>query len=325
MGEIAHYVIVTEDGPDLRYSHWGATSLLRDMFWGPEHALRFATAQEPCDRWRSQVWCEGAACIDTVRRQLVLYTGYDNIPVRRTYLAMLAATWAGWSVRWAGHGLFDIIGHLGLDPDLVRDHVDADPLEPDWDRTADDSITTVLSVRGTSGSLTFHALGGGLLEDLVAAGPDEILAGAHPRARLTPTTFPMSGLHLDLARREAGYWTGDGLPDPRTPPHWPGWTFTCWFDRYEDQLARTDGKLAFPIPSQTESTAQILGFLAPRDPMDTAAMATQLSELAGPGAQISTSFHAHHPLEPDEELRSRMLATGLATLPQTPEPTGSAR
>jgi hypothetical protein len=318
MGAIAHYVIVTESGFDLRYSHWGADTLLRDMFWGPDHALRLATAQEPVDRWRSSIWCEGVACIDTVRRTLLLCARLDPIPVRRAYLTMLAATWTEWSVRWAYHGVFDVIRYLGLDPDLVRDKdYGADPLAPDWDQTEDDSINTVLSARTASGSLIFHALGFGLLPDLLAAGPDEILAGTHPRARLEPTEFPMSGLHLDLTRRQAGYWTADTLGDPATPPHWPGWTFSCWFDRYEEQLTRTDGMLQLPMPPQADLTARIRRFLAPGEPLDPAAMATDLTTRLGPGALVNPYFDAHHPVEPNQELRTRMLITGLAALPPT--------
>ncbi len=262
MGALAHYVVVGELGVELRVSSFGAVSLLRDMFWGPEHGLRFAQEQASTDRWRLESMCEGVACIDTVQRTLVVQSLYGcglPLPVRRVYLAMLTATWPGWSVRWAPRGLFDVLEHVCLDPEIVRDSPGADPLPADWDLAADDSINTVVSVRTEAGELFFYGAGNSaLLPDLLEVGPDGVLAGALRRPELAPTVFPMSGLHLDLGRRAGGYWTADTLGHPVDDPEWPGWMLTCWYDRYEEQLARTDRALKLPEPVAAEQIRQFL-------------------------------------------------------------------
>src|SRR6187431_409034 len=45
VGQRANLVVVTAQGVELYYTHWGANVLDRELFWGPVHATAFARAQ----------------------------------------------------------------------------------------------------------------------------------------------------------------------------------------------------------------------------------------------------------------------------------------
>jgi hypothetical protein len=44
MGHRANLIVVRDGRYDLRYSHWAAKMLPRDLFWGPQHAIAFTQA-----------------------------------------------------------------------------------------------------------------------------------------------------------------------------------------------------------------------------------------------------------------------------------------
>jgi hypothetical protein len=49
------------------YSHWCATSLPKDLFWGPAHALNYVRMQKRVGNetgWLDEVWTEGGAVTD---------------------------------------------------------------------------------------------------------------------------------------------------------------------------------------------------------------------------------------------------------------------
>lgn len=103
MGDRANYVIVENGSWHLHYSHWGAVGLDLDLLPGPAAATRFVRAQRTVTRWLDDVWCEGAALIDHDRRLLLWFsTHLDDYAYRAAALAVLARTWPGRRLEWAG-------------------------------------------------------------------------------------------------------------------------------------------------------------------------------------------------------------------------------
>lgn len=264
MGQRANLAIVTpEPGYELYYTHWRANSLDGDLFWGPDEALRFARAQRSRSEgahWLDEVWAEGGAVIDMVRRDPLWFGGEDvrwDVPLRRMHLRLMRAMWPGWTVRWADEGVVDLARRIGLPlaTVLVAEKDDTTgpagyeltaPEQPDW-------IMGILSLRRASGALGLFALDG-LFDDLARVGPP--LADALTRSELDEQLdygarsreFPSGGVHVDEARRHVEVWLGSEAADfdRRLRAAWPGWTVVWRRDRFESQLELCDGRLVFP-------------------------------------------------------------------------------
>lgn len=244
MGQRANYAIVGEAG--LYYSNAAAVSLLRDFAAGPGEAMAFVRAQRPVEHWLDDVWCEGAAVIDPVHQVLLLFTWHHNGTADRARrLAGVRAAWPGWEVRWAYAGIEDVVAYLGLDRLSVRteiDQVTALHLPPP--EYAEDA-TCVLTIRHEDGTLRGYSVyhefcepvraGSGLLD---MAAP---LTPVRGRGVLSGSDVgPTCGVHLDVARREVGFWTTEtfkgSLDD--IAACWPGWRFEFWEDRHAEHTKR---------------------------------------------------------------------------------------
>ncbi|MDB5311507.1 MAG: hypothetical protein JWO38_5709 [Gemmataceae bacterium] len=173
-------------GYDLYYSRWAANTLPRDLFWGPAHALAFARAQRPAgdDGWLDDVWAEGGAVIDPVAGGLRLYGGEDlayDVPLRRLFLALLAAVWDGWDVGWAHEGIAALADYVGHPRDRVLTDSSDEARPPDLSPPAErDWVDLVGSVRladaavrlfPLTGDAPDHLLTGPALADSAAASP----------------------------------------------------------------------------------------------------------------------------------------------------------
>ena len=145
MGHRANLIVVRDGRYDLRYSHWAANTLPRDLFWGPDHGVAFTEAQPAAgdDGWLDNVWAEGGSVINTDARVFRLFGGEDlqyDVPLRRLYLALLAAVWQGWDVGWAHEGIADLADHAGYPRDRVLTAKPDEgftpdlrpPEQPDW-------------------------------------------------------------------------------------------------------------------------------------------------------------------------------------------------
>jgi hypothetical protein len=259
MGHRANLIVVRDGRYDLRYSHWAANTLPRDLFWGPEHAVAFTEAQPAggADGWLDDVWAEGGSVIDTDSRVFRLFGGEDlqyDVPLRRLYLALLGAAWDGWDVGWAHEGIADLADHVGYPRDRVLTAKPDEgfvpdlrpPEQPDW-------VDFVGSVRPgdgrqkhfpLAGNVADYLLAGPVLADVAAGkpGPDQLSLAERT------SSFPHGGFDLDVRSRCLNYWTaGDqpGVP-ARIAARWPGWSVTWLRDRYELQLAAAGGSLSFP-------------------------------------------------------------------------------
>jgi hypothetical protein len=237
MGSRANYVIVTEDGYELYYTHWGAQKIDYDFCWGPERAIAFIRQHdrvEPPNGWLDDRWAEGVVLVDPSKRLLLLDGGeeiYWSIQTRRFHFALLAHTWPGWEARWASEGIVDAARYVGVDERLVIEQenhsTDVSPAHSCADPAS------VCSVRHTNGSLCLYPLdqeprllirrGQALVSELARLESLDRVDG-----------FPLNdvfagGLHLDLARRRVLAWSTSAaaLIRQEMAHAFPGWT-TRW-------------------------------------------------------------------------------------------------
>jgi hypothetical protein len=267
MGHRANLVLVEGAGYQLFYSHWCAIRLTTDLFWGPEHAVKFVRMQRPVDRetgWQDDVFAEGGAVVDLNRKHLLFFGGEDvlsDVPLRRAYLELLARTWPGWTVEWACEGIADLAAYVGRPRESVLNSREYDAssgrLQPPRDEHKRHT-RLVGSARLPDGTVRLYPLLGDITyylacgEKLVdAVGPTTGL----PRLSLQDWTssFPGGGFHLDLARRQLGFWKASEAPGivQRLTSRWPDWDLRWHGDLFESQLEQTDGLLQFPQPDRS--------------------------------------------------------------------------
>ncbi len=73
MGDRANYAIRENGQVELFYSHWGATTIAEDIFWGPPKTEAFIRGSTPADEWLDDVWAQGGIAFDKDRRSLTYY------------------------------------------------------------------------------------------------------------------------------------------------------------------------------------------------------------------------------------------------------------
>lgn len=322
MGQRANYVIVGDGGFELFYSHWGANQVVRDFFWGPEHALAFVRAQDPTGEWLDEIWCEGGALVDVPKKTLLVFGGenlcYDPL-LRRVTLASMQRVWAGWEVRWAREGLGDFVDHLGLSRDLVRsnqarethDLAGLDTDDPEWPNGA-------VSVRLPAGDISLRRVDFNA-SDLLDFGPeavDRLVArpgAATLRVPLYGDAAPNGGIHVDVAARRVDLWDPGYDQDQRA---WPGWRLEHHGDRFEAQEEATGGALVFVTRPQPEVVEELMNHLMGTSNFDPKRLLDGINQ-SRPGARIEVNphFFSYHPRELPVDERARILTWALAGLP----------
>lgn len=254
MGERAHYAIAGDSR--LFYSHSGAITMFDDLSAGPRHALALVRGLRQVEHWMDDVWCEAAAVIDPARQDLLFFTWHlDGVADRAARLAGLRGAWPGWRVRWAYGGVEEVAASVGVDPLTLRSaRTPVEALHPPIDEFPEEG-KCVLTIRGEDGALRGYSLYHEFCEPMWA-GP----ALLELAAALTPVpgrgveshddTGPEFGLHVDVARREVGFWTAvtfKGALD-EVAACWPGWLVEFWEDRHEEQTRRCGEDFAmFPF------------------------------------------------------------------------------
>ncbi|NQT16544.1 MAG: hypothetical protein HQ582_27540 [Planctomycetes bacterium] len=262
MGQRANLVIVENRQYHLYYSHWCANTITRNLFWGPDHAIRFIRIQREEDEsgWLDDIWAEGGAVVDLDKRVLLLYGGEDllyEVPLRRVYLEMLRRAWSPWEVRWAHEGIADMADYVGYPRAKVLSNRSRpiapviSPREPCYGRD------TIATFRLPDGALRVYPLAA-WVESYLLTGPDLMAqcdhstdAGSLPLDDWIPDDFPRGGFHVDLAARALEYWKAADAPGllERLRAMWTDWSVTWHRDRFEAQVEATDHKLRLPIPS----------------------------------------------------------------------------
>jgi hypothetical protein len=296
VGSRANYLLVEKGGSELWYSHWGAQSIVRDLFWGPELAIPFVRRQRRTDEWLDDVWCEGAALIDLEKKVLILFGGEDihyEPPLRRVYLELLRAPWAGWEIRWAHEGLVDVAEYAGLDRATVLSGTVSDTSRAPG--AAGGWIESVTSVSWEDGRIGLYPMNCGAAYQ-VSYGPDlvDTLRGIDhkggfgaalsfregPPERFVVQDLGGGGLHVDAKRKEIHFWTASSQPDlkRRAVHRWPGWSVDWHLDRFEDQAALTGQRLAFEVATDDELLRRVVETLLYEPVKD---RAQRVQEIAG--------------------------------------------
>jgi hypothetical protein len=264
MGQRANLVIVENGGYSLFYSHWRASTLDRDLFWGPHYAEAFIRAQERVDDagWLNDIWAEGGVVLDQQAKVLLFFGGEDiyfEAPLRRVYLRLMRIVWTGWNVRWAYEGIADIAEYVGLSRQKVLAPHDPLCFALSQLRISEKILGGIVTVRWSDRDVRCYALVP-RAQDLVCAGPAlidrlrELPAPTRLDAGDLTRGFPHGGVHIDVVARRLEFWIGAPQPDilRRARTHWNDWTLVWHQDRYESQAALTDGALAFPAPTRDE-------------------------------------------------------------------------
>lgn len=331
MGQPANLIIVEHREYTLYYSHWCANTLTRDLFWGPEHAISFVSAQRAVDEtgWLDDVWAEGGAVVDCDHQVLLLFGGEDilyDVPLRRVYLAMLRQVYRGWEVRWAHEGIAEIADYVGYPRDLVLS------AKPD-NSTSDTSLSPpeqlewtglVGSFRTVDGQLELFPLHSGV-EHYLLAGPT--LLDKRERAKPVDRVpldqwlgyeFPTGGFHVDVPAKRVEYWAANDLPDTawRVSQRWPSWKVTWHRDAFEWQLKATSGKLQFPMRSTEILQQQVKEMLLRddgRSPVETILEITDKARQEGKDVQINPWALRDDRRELDAAERQRIVALALET------------
>lgn len=117
MGSRAGYV-VKRDGVATAYgSHWGASSIMDAIFWGPDYATRILTSQQTLDSLDEiDGGDEGTVLIDWDARRLLWWASDCELPAhQRLFNRLAASNWPGWQIDTA-HGLQgEVLKYLGIE------------------------------------------------------------------------------------------------------------------------------------------------------------------------------------------------------------------
>lgn len=305
-------MVVAPDGYELYYSHWGANTVDRDVFFGPEIALEYFRRQrrvQPPDGWLDEIWGEGGALLDPARKTLLYFGGEDTLfelPRRRVFQRMLEHVWAGWDVRWAQEGLGDFADYLEISRDLVRSHKQPCKLAPIALEPAFFSV--LVSYSGRLYPVTQ------VLPKVLGHGPGLLLSlrRLHGLSRLAPDEFPRSGLHIDEEARCLEFWSAAPVPDLpiRARELWPGWHIAFLRDAAERHLDRLTG-LTCPPHDKEQLVADLCAYLTRGASGDNVAsvhsfVAAQLAD--GKTVEVNGYALREDPLEIEEELRRLTVA-----------------
>lgn len=125
MGHRANYAIREQGLVELFYSSWGASTVPRDLFWGPDSAEAFIRNHSPVDGddWLDDVVGEGGAAFDKDQQTVVLFGGekVGYPPLRDVFVRLMNGLWArwGWTVEWAAWGMPDLAAQVGRDAEAA--------------------------------------------------------------------------------------------------------------------------------------------------------------------------------------------------------------
>jgi hypothetical protein len=260
MGCPAVYVVLDDAGVRAWSSRSGGYVVESDVIPGPEYALDRIAGYAPGASPLAAAGWRAGVLVDTRARELLWFGVSDSLyslTYRRACLAVLAHTWAGWTVRWGPGGAADLDRRAGgtgrvehwtgdtagilrqwpLDHGAVVAADAADLVEGWW------TLATVQPPDGPAGAWAVaHVEGHPAL-----AGTDlpALLRNLGPGSRhVDSPTPPNAGVHVDVGARTVGWWTGPPEQDvaEELPARWPGWEVSLWSDPpWEDGYDRQVG------------------------------------------------------------------------------------
>lgn len=273
MGSRASYVI-RKDGEARAYgSHWGASSLMDDLFWGPDYATKNFEAQARLDELADiDGGDEGCALIDWDQKRLLWSMANCELPVQqRLYNRLLAETWPGWSVASATRGIDDLLNHLGIPADRSDDNGEEEEPDDEEDReealdfdedlvyepkSVASPVTELedlepgnwLTIREADGSLRDYFGFPDELDDCLCAGEavidrlQQFPALEAPPAELVTT----GGAIIDRRERAVRRWEGPryAWQERSIRRAWPGWSLQDLPGGWQAHLRATEREAA---------------------------------------------------------------------------------
>ena len=272
MGSRASYV-VKKDGQAKAYgSHWGASSIIDDLMWGPDYATKAFESQTELEELAEiEGGDEGYALVDWDARRLIWFSANCELPVQqRLYNRLLAATWPDWTIDLAVHGIADLLDHLGVSPaeetdeDLEEEDVEEDDIEEedveeeDLEEELVISPTPVtgpiasiedlqignwLSIRGTDGAYRdYFGFPDGLHECLCEGERLIERLRQGPSLEAPPPELPTTGgAIIDQQNRVLWRWDGPRYAWQERPLRkaWDGWTLKDLSGQWQGQMQAT--------------------------------------------------------------------------------------
>jgi len=329
VGQRANLIIFENGTYDLYYSHWCANSLLKDLFWGPEHALKFIKIQNKVDNetgWLDEIWAEGGTVLDVDKKNLLLYGGEDllqDIPLRRVYIEVLAQVWSGWNVKWAYEGIADLAEYVGYPKSKVLKQTEGEtvrfcpPKEKDW-------LSIIASVKFIDGCTLVFPLDG-IIEDFLCYGPKlvDIIDKSFGHKEITvqewTAAFPIGGFHIDVAERTLDYWLADDAPGLliRLKEKWHGWKVNWHIDCFESHTEKANGRIVFQKRSLEELVDNLRDILLKEDYYNPAdgilKLAEQISNI-GQSVEVSSCALSNPKGELEKKTREEILGSAIQAL-----------
>lgn len=131
--------------------------------------------------------------------------------------------------------------------------------------------------------------------------------------------FPMGGFHLNLQTRTLEFWIASAAAniEARIRNQWLGWNVVYHRDCFEFQLARTKGKLRFPLPSQQTLKERIKAILLVEERSSSVERLLEISERdrqAGHQVEINPWALREDRLELELDRRKQILSSAFAEI-----------
>lgn len=129
MGSRLGVIVKTIDGWDIRYDHWSAQTLGRDIALdGYEATLTRIRQMAPYgvntpQEMKSAPWLEGTLFIDMTTKRIVWAEESEGRYLPRLINALIELTWPGWTAIWSPEGTRGTLRATGADTDIIyTDH-----------------------------------------------------------------------------------------------------------------------------------------------------------------------------------------------------------
>ncbi len=249
MGDRANFVIVRNRQRRIYYSHWGASSIPQDIFFGPEATLRYIESLDPVDELSDEAWCQGAVLLDCDSKKLLFYGGdklASSPALRRHFLSMLQAQYAGWKIEWAHQGIIDVAAYIGYDRSKVEitqlDHFyfsHPDDIFRDAEIHSDDEkfsdtesrVGIIITVKYDENNIFDYAFSGPLIKltKVLSIGPSLLDRLKDWRKIELPNENGgvEEGAYIDPPNKVIWAWWGYAVNNRflhKISQFWPGWT-----------------------------------------------------------------------------------------------------
>lgn len=312
MGSRASYV-VKKDGQAKAYgSHWGASSLVDDLMWGPDYATTAFESQTELDELADiEGGDEGYALVDWDARRLIWFSAHCELPVQqRLYNRLLAATWPDWTIDLAVHGITDLLDYLGVSPALETDEETDEDAEEETDEETETCdadfdeelvftptpvigpITSIedirpgnwLSIRGTDGTYRDYFGFENQLHECLCTGESLIEhLDQYPSLDCPPPELPTtSGAIIDQQNRVLWRWDGPryAWEEKRLQEAWDGWTLQDLSGQWQGQMQATARDAGGPSRGDRQLLGMTVAGLLTDSSIDPRAAFSRLATIA---------------------------------------------